>query len=160
MTICESLSFIFSILPCTQLLTILLFHSYNTHRSSSTLAPMKLCSIIGFDLKNIEDLCPSERNALRDFYYSAKGGEWTEDDKWIDDYSSFCDWHGVKCDEANRTVVDLNLTNNGLSGTMSPSIGSLTSLTILDLSDNDIKVRYILAIRILHFCVLNRSASL
>jgi len=55
-------------------------------------------------------------------------------------YESICSWYGVKCDENNTHAVELNLTNNGLSGRLSESIGRLSSLEILDLSDNDIKV--------------------
>ena len=39
-------------------------------------------------------------------------------------------------------MTKLNLTNNGLSGRLSESIGDLTFIKELDLSDNDIKVRY------------------
>ena len=37
-------------------------------------------------------------------------------------------------------VIELNLMNNGLSGTLSKSISNLSSLEILELGDNDIKV--------------------
>jgi len=37
-------------------------------------------------------------------------------------------------------VIELNLSNNGLSGRLSESIGNLTFIEVLDLSDNDIKV--------------------
>lgn len=83
-------------------------------------------------------MCPPERNALRKFYHSAKGGEWTESTSWLDQVTSHCEWYGVTCEEGNTTRLELR--NNGLSGKLSEEIGVLTSLEVLDLSDNDIKV--------------------
>lgn len=73
-------------------------------------------------------------------YESTKGQEWTESTNWVNEYSSYCSWHGVTCDATNTLTEKLNLTNNGLSGKLNESIGDLKSLKILDLSDNDIKV--------------------
>lgn len=103
-------------------------------------APLSLCSVDGFDLVNNPEFCPSERNFLADFYVSAKGAEWTENFGWNDPYLNYCNWLGVSCNEMNN-VIALELSNNGLSGKLSASIGNLSSLENLDLSDNDIKVR-------------------
>ena len=86
-------------------------------------------------------MCPTERKALTEFYYSAKGREWTNSGNWTQEYIRHCDWYGVTCDDKTGKVVMLNMTNNGLSGKLSTSIGSLSSLKVLDLSDNDIKVK-------------------
>ena len=40
-------------------------------------------------------------------------------------------------------VTGLDLANNGLSGKLTAKIANLSSLEILDLSDNDIKVRFV-----------------
>ena len=82
--------------------------------------------------------CPTDRNALKEFYDLTKGQEWTESANWTDEYISHCSWQGVVCD-ADKTTM-LNLANNGLSGKLSERIGSLSLLNVLDLSDNDIKV--------------------
>ena len=103
-------------------------------------APLDLCFVSGFDLKEDAALCPLDRNALKEFFDSSKGGEWTDNANWTDPYKSICIWYGVKCDDNNTYVVELNLTNNGLSGRLSQTIGRLSSLEMLDLSDNDIKV--------------------
>eukprot|EP00984_Skeletonema_dohrnii_P004582 scaffold1616_cov100-Skeletonema_dohrnii-CCMP3373.AAC.12 len=79
-----------------------------------------------------------ERNALIDFYGSAKGAEWTNATNWLDECASYCDWTGVTCDEKGH-VTNLTLAGNGLSGRMSESIGNLTFIEVLDLSDNDMK---------------------
>ncbi len=110
---------------------------------SFTAAPLSLCTkseVKEFDLENDEALCPIERNALSNFFSLAKGKEWTNDKNWLDEYQSHCKWYGVTCDEGNNHVTKLNLTNNGLSGKLSKSIGKLTYIQVLDLSDNDIKV--------------------
>ena len=81
-----------------------------------------------------------ERNALSDIYDSAADGEWRNRTNWQDEYVSYCDWKGVYCDDDTIRVVKLNLHKNGLSGSLSESIGILTSIEVLDLSDNDIQV--------------------
>ncbi len=103
-------------------------------------APLSLCTVVGFDLGTDPYFCPLERNILAEFYYLAKGGEWTESISWVDEYESHCQWMNVTCDERNNVVM-IELSNNGLSGKLSTSIGNLSSLEVLDLSDNDIKVR-------------------
>lgn len=104
----------------------------------SSPAPLSLCSLAGFDLKDDSRLCPVERRALKDFYHSAKGAEWTDAENWLSEYELTCNWKGINC--TNSTIIGLNLTHNSLSGKLSSSISELRSLEILDLSDNDIQV--------------------
>ena len=119
------------------------FLKYNRFYNSSETAPLSLClerEVNEFDLTNDTTLCPPERNDLSDFHDSAKGADWTNATNWMDEYIRYCDWKGVTCDDNKSQVTKLNLTNNGLSGRLSESIGNLTSMEVLDLSDNDIKV--------------------
>jgi Leucine-rich repeat (LRR) protein len=88
-----------------------------------------------------------EWNALRDFFKSTRGQAWTNRSKWLNNSISYCDWKGVTCKDNH--VTQLDLTNNGLSGTLSKSIGNLTYIEKLDLSDNDIKV----ICTIIHACL-------
>ena len=81
--------------------------------------------------------CPPERNALKTFYESTKGVEWTNTENWMREYLPHCYWHGVSCDKDDR-LIELDLRHNGLSGTLS-DLSNLSSLEVLDLSDNDIK---------------------
>ena len=101
-----------------------------------------LCLEPGFDLKKNTTFCPTERNALKEFYDSAKGAEWTVDTNWTDHFVEHCNWYGIKCNDANNTI-SLKLPRNGLSGTLTPSIANLSSLEVLDLNNNDIKVRHV-----------------
>ena len=102
-------------------------------------SPLELCfHPMYFDLKNDTSFCPIERNALKNFYDSSKGGEWTVSTYWVDPYINHCQWYGIECNEQN--TIKLELPTNGLSGTLSKSISNLTLLEVLDLSDNDIKV--------------------
>eukprot|EP00985_Skeletonema_marinoi_P021635 scaffold13377_cov117-Skeletonema_marinoi.AAC.6 len=113
----------------------------NHFQNTSTTAPLNLClerEVKEFDLADDTVLCPPDRNVLSDFYDSAKGAEWTDGSLWLDEYASCCDWKGVACDDMNH-VTKLSLSNNGLSGRLSKSIGNLTFMTEMDLSDNDIK---------------------
>ena len=55
---------------------------------------------------------------------------------------SHCYWYGIRCGEGEETnkTIQINLNNNGMSGTLSKSIVNLTDLEVLDVRDNDIKV--------------------
>ncbi|XP_004509927.3 uncharacterized protein [Cicer arietinum] len=53
--------------------------------------------------------------------------------------SSLCNWVGVTCDEKHNRVHTLNLKNMGLRGTISPNLGNLSFLVILDLSGNSLQ---------------------
>lgn len=112
-------------------------------------APLSLCSISEFDLKNNVDMCPEGRKVLKDFYDTAKGIEWTNSTNWLDEYASICTWHGVGCNK-NGEVNYLNLTNNALSGRLIDSIAHLPMLEVIELSDNDIKGTLPSSIGMLH----------
>jgi hypothetical protein len=104
-------------------------------------APLELCFHPNFfDLQNDTSKCPIERNALKNFYDSSKGNEWTESTNWTDSYMSHCYWYGIECNKGTSNTISIELPTNGLSGTLSKSISNLTLLEVLDLSDNDLKV--------------------
>ena len=50
--------------------------------------------------------------------------------------SSVCNWVGVTCDERHGRVQSLILQNLSLRGTVSPNLGNLSFLVILDLKNN------------------------
>jgi hypothetical protein len=49
---------------------------------------------------------------------------------------SFCEWTGVTCSRHRQRVVSLNVSSMELQGTISPLLGNLSFLRILDLSNN------------------------
>jgi hypothetical protein len=49
---------------------------------------------------------------------------------------SVCTWVGVTCDEKHNRVHTLNLTNMGLRGIVSPNLGNMSFLVILDIFYN------------------------
>jgi hypothetical protein len=68
-----------------------------------------------------KDTSNPEQSALIEFFVSAKGREWTVSTGWLDPSVDHCDWHGVECgDTSGGKVVKLELSSNGLSGTLSP----------------------------------------
>ena len=56
---------------------------------------------------------------------------------WKPHVSSFCEWTGVKCSRRRQRVVSLNVSSMELQGTISPLLGNLSFLRILDLSNNN-----------------------
>jgi hypothetical protein len=66
---------------------------------------------------------------------------WIQDEKWMTS-ASVCEWYGVTCaasaDGASHrpVVVQLNLTSNNLTGTVSAELRALSKLATLDLSHN------------------------
>lgn len=53
-----------------------------------------------------------------------------------DDTSHVCKWTGLACDIKRNRVIELNLSRKSLRGIISPSLFTLSELTILDLSGN------------------------
>jgi len=81
-------------------------------------------------------MCPVERNALKMFYDSTKGSEWTDNEKWLSEYTDHCNWYGIECN-TEGDVTHINLSNNGLLGKLTTDISSLPYLEVLDVSDNN-----------------------
>ena len=80
-------------------------------------------------------------DALMDLYNATNGAGWTNNDGWEDgaagtDCQNVCSWEGVIC--YNGRVGELQLNSHNLSGTLPASIGNLTNLVILDLSQNNL----------------------
>ncbi len=78
----------------------------------------------------------SDRAALALLYSATRGQGWVNNENWLTD-ASLGEWYGVETDESGR-VITLKLTQNGLTGVLSPEISQLASLTQLDLYDNQL----------------------
>ncbi len=80
----------------------------------------------------------NQRVILDNFYKSSSvGGKWKGDNNWGRDDVFICDYSGVTCDENNR-VIRLELPDRGLSGEITPELGFLEHLQVLDLSSNEL----------------------
>ncbi len=75
-----------------------------------------------------------DRDILVAFYNATDGPNWVNDTNWLTD-APLGDWHGVRTDATGR-VTELNLEENGLSGSMPSDLGQLAQLVRLDLADN------------------------
>ncbi|KAF5800356.1 putative non-specific serine/threonine protein kinase [Helianthus annuus] len=55
---------------------------------------------------------------------------------WNHSSTDFCQWQGVTCSPRHQRVTDLNLSSGGLIGTLSPSVGNLSFLRVIQLFNN------------------------
>ncbi|KAI3409606.1 Protein kinase domain-containing protein [Psidium guajava] len=78
---------------------------------------------------------PSDRDALRSFLSGVSTLPSADPLNWAAE-PDCCRWEGVLCDAATGRVLRLLLPGRLLNGTLSPSLGNLTSLTHLNLSRN------------------------
>jgi len=80
-----------------------------------------------------------ERRALIDLYHATGGEDWHNNDGWLGPTGTECDWHGVRCFPfLGPEVRSLILSNNNLVGSIPPSLGALSRLGTLDLSENSL----------------------
>ncbi len=76
----------------------------------------------------------SDREALASLYEGTGGQDWTRSDGWLGD-GPLSAWHGVETDSLGR-VTTLDLSGNGLAGSLPASLAELTSMTSLRIGDN------------------------
>ncbi|MYD50329.1 MAG: hypothetical protein F4W93_02430 [Dehalococcoidia bacterium] len=74
-----------------------------------------------------------DRDALKAFYESAGGENWTTSANWLSD-KPLDTWHGVATDDGR--VTELVLLDNGLVGNIASELGRLPNLTKLELRGN------------------------
>lgn len=79
----------------------------------------------------------ADRDALVALYEDTDGDNWTNNRNWLSN-ASLDSWHGVTTDRNGR-VVELNLSENELNGTIPSELGSLTYLVDLNLSQNQLR---------------------
>ncbi len=87
-----------------------------------------------------------EREALVALYNSTGGPTWVRRDGWLGPPGSECQWYGVGCGRGisgsvtgKRTIQDLDLPGNGLTGQIPHELGALEGLKRLTLQGNKIK---------------------
>jgi Leucine-rich repeat (LRR) protein len=100
-----------------------------------------------FDVSAVEPTDPRflQRYALVVIYFASGGGKsWLEDENWLEPTLHECDWgpSTIECrqDSAlSRIVSSLDLTRNGLAGSLPPEVGILTGLETFKASKNNLK---------------------
>lgn len=80
------------------------------------------------------------RFALATLYYANGGAEWSRSNNWMSTRHETCEWEGVGCSLSTNNAVlqELDLSNNHLTGTLSPALVLLKDLNILWLDKNEI----------------------
>ena len=79
---------------------------------------------------------PEDIEELEVFYLETGGENWTDNTNWLSENQPLSQWRGVTANDEGR-VTALDLSGNGLSGSVPPSLGySVSELETLDLSDN------------------------
>ena len=76
----------------------------------------------------------SDRATLEAFYGATGGANWTNNTNWRTS-APLDEWYGVTTDAAGR-VTRLELSYNGLTGSIPPALGNLVNLETLVLQDN------------------------
>eukprot|EP00735_Rhodelphis_limneticus_P015065 TRINITY_DN9215_c0_g1::TRINITY_DN9215_c0_g1_i1::g.13235::m.13235 TRINITY_DN9215_c0_g1::TRINITY_DN9215_c0_g1_i1::g.13235 ORF type:complete len:746 (+),score=59.66,sp/Q9SGP2/HSL1_ARATH/30.05/5e-44,sp/Q9SGP2/HSL1_ARATH/25.39/3e-13,sp/Q9SGP2/HSL1_ARATH/30.10/3e-12,sp/Q9SGP2/HSL1_ARATH/27.62/1e-10,LRR_1/PF00560.28/3.9e+02,LRR_1/PF00560.28/1.1,LRR_1/PF00560.28/44,LRR_1/PF00560.28/8.1,LRR_1/PF00560.28/0.012,LRR_1/PF00560.28/3.4,LRR_1/PF00560.28/25,LRR_1/PF00560.28/13,LRR_1/PF00560.28/0.0079,LRR_1/PF005 len=81
-------------------------------------------------------------STLENMYYTYAGSTWDVSDGWMNNSVSHCTWFGVSCgfyENGTSYLTKISLSSNGLSGgPLLSSLGQISTLTSLDLSNNAI----------------------
>lgn len=82
---------------------------------------------------DVTEIPVSECEALIFLFSNSNGIAWSNRENWAQNGSP-CSWFGVTC--AAEHVTELQLSNNGLDGTLPAQLSDLTELQVLNVSDN------------------------
>ena len=91
-------------------------------------------------LKGIDEVEPArlcnaaDKAALEALYQTATGSGWTNSEGWLDT-GAVDQWFGVTADSLGR-ITELDLTNNGLSGSLPSGLGDLAEMVVLRIGGN------------------------
>ena len=77
--------------------------------------------------------------ALEAVYEATNGSGWTRDDGWLEE-ENLGRWHGVQTDSIGR-VSGLDLTGNGLAGSLPDALGFLAGMRELRIGNNELTGR-------------------
>ncbi len=103
--------------------------------SSDVEGSFQLCAI------DVTLPCHSAFNALVDLYNSTNGSNWTNKSGWDTGASGMnctpCTWYGIRCDNQEQ-VIEIDLFNNNLNGTVPTTLEDLTKLRSIKLLANSL----------------------
>lgn len=83
----------------------------------------------------VTEIPQTECEALIALYNNTNGAGWSDNSNWLDTTSP-CSWFGVTC--SNNHIIQLELPNNQLNGTLPQQLSALSNLQILSLYLNQI----------------------
>ena len=86
----------------------------------------------GIDATALLVVADEPREVLLQLYSAMRGYAWTRRDNWLTE-APLGTWYGVTTDEQGR-VIELDLSSNGLTGSIPPEVARLATLVVLDLS--------------------------
>lgn len=85
--------------------------------------------------------CTIDESIFVDFYSELGGANWTNNQGWAEGAAGqdcdVCQWYGVQCNNQGQ-VIEINLSDNNLSGSLSNDIDTFQMLSKLNLSFNSI----------------------
>jgi Leucine-rich repeat (LRR) protein len=111
--------------PCTKYLGVILLFSVSV-------------SLICFQLTTLAAAAPTnetDRLGLLKFKDVIPNDPFNIFSSWNDSIH-FCNWHGVTCSPRHQRVTALDLTGFTLGGSISPYVGNLSFLRVVNLSEN------------------------
>ncbi len=82
---------------------------------------------------SVTEIPQGECEALVAIYDNTNASNWTHQSGWLQNDTP-CAWYGVNCSSGH--VIDLDLRENNLSGSIPPELGNLTHLQYLYLNNN------------------------
>lgn len=85
-------------------------------------------------------IAAEDRQALIDLYQATGGDDWLNNDGWLGEPGSECEWHGVYCLEnlANESRYLLVLSTNNLIGELPDSLSQAQAMQMLLAENNQI----------------------
>jgi hypothetical protein len=79
----------------------------------------------------------AHRFAMASFYYSLGGEDWKVNTNWTTN-SSYCDWHGIKCNRGKTDIEELYLPENNLVGEIPLALALVDTIAVISLKENAI----------------------
>ena len=84
---------------------------------------------------SISVMAPSpDRETLIAIYNATNGPNWTRQDNWLSE-APISTWYGISTDDGNR-VIKLELSENGMTGSLPAELGQLAHLDSLTITSN------------------------